>query len=532
MPAKGDANPALQQINSWASTLYPRTEHILQLRLGAIDDQIPLNKIAPDLGLTHQRVAQIQQEIELDFAHVTSNHKTTPAATALRRLSARLGAAIPAAHAHNIIQDLGLQDYALLMLQAAGPYRARKDWLLRTSSANTDPTQQVISLADQNGVIDPEQLRQVYNQWGLHHEMHVPWLSLTRPARRTQHGVILEGHSLNQRLKQSLSILGKPSTPTALREHSGETLTERTIVNRLSVDPTFARTDKTHWALREWNLQTYDGCLNEIRKTLLAQGPTPFYDLVKDLSQKFDLTRDTIKTNLRSPMFKTTDGVVDIRPDNAPHQYKPLGTYALPPGLFIHGPQRATKLLKITTNHLRGSSQPLGRTLSQILQIPQGSTQEYRLTSGGTLNITHRKGSTTGPAIQSLRQTLNDCHAQKGNLLSITLDAREQTIALTVTDPAQAEPNWLTIQALTGIGPDPQDPHQALAQALNCPPHLLKDTLKARGDDLVLNLLPAQNSKEEPCFTKHGKKEERTAPPRPRLGESDTPATAPGQRPT
>lgn len=483
----------LTTLETWTNNQPERTAHIIRHRLGNPRKLQTLTHIAGKFHISRQRASQLEHQARRNFQELILSQPNSSIAVTVRHVQDHIGAASPRPGAEKLIDDLELTDFTILMLNAAGPYKDDRSWLIRKDRFASDPTPAILARLPPSRLANAQETAAVYRQWGLHPHLTIPYISRLTPLRELEDGLLFLAHNLNLRIKQSLQLLGRPATPTEILDRIKEKRQLRTTLNRLSTDPAFVRTDKTHWALAEWRTSPYHSCSGKMKALLEKEGPMPLKELINRMTP-YNLTPDTIRTNSRSPLFRTKNGVISISANGSNRAPKPLGSYPLPTGLFINGPRKVTKLVKITRNILRGTSIPIGRTANKVLQMPQGHAHIYLTESGHTLTLIHRQETFAGPIMHSMRQILHSLQAQESDLLAITLDAATLKANLEVTKPEDITPCWETLSKLTGLaksGADP-NPNEALATALMCSPEQVPETLRERNDLHVLAANPLQ----------------------------------------
>ena len=513
------APTAADQILRWTRTLNARERRILTHRLGEPKDLQTLTHIASEMGITRERIRQLQNLMVRAFGTTQAQQTDSPAGAAVVSIAAEVGAAAPAPSVADMLAQHGLAQHTILILKTAGPYVLDRGWLIRADAVWNDPTPNILTPGDRPA--DAAQSFERLANWGIKPRLAMAWLNRTRQVRPIPGGLMPIAPGLNDRLVQSLTLLAQPSTPAEILARIREHRHPRTTINRLSVDPRFVRTHKRQWALAHWENEVYTSCAAKMQETLRREGPIPVDDLIEHLSDHFGLTPKTIRTHIRPPLFQINQGTISLRTPGTGTitNQRPLGTYPLPKGIFKNGHRRLTKIIEVTHDTLRGCSVSLTKTAGKILELPAHATLEYTGQNGLSISVMADPTRTTGPILRSLRVPMTAHGAEPGDHFVISLDSNKMTVRAAVVKHNAVTPGWQTLSKLTGIPvyehrPD-QDPLTPLSQALMCQPAQVRQLLTKRGDTHVVAAIPDTVSNSTPRIAnwerKTGKNSEITA---------------------
>ena len=108
---------AADQILAWTGTLNSRERRILTSRLGDPRDLETLTHIASELGITRERVRQLQNLMVRAFGTTQAQRTGSPAAAAVVSIADEVGAAAPTARVADMLAQLGLTEHTILLLK-------------------------------------------------------------------------------------------------------------------------------------------------------------------------------------------------------------------------------------------------------------------------------------------------------------------------------------------------------------------------------------------------------------------------------
>ena len=205
------APTAADQILRWTRTLNARERRILTHRLGEPKDLQTLTHIASEMGITRERIRQLQNLMLRAFGTTQAQQTDSPAAAAVVSIAAEVGAAAPAPSVADMLAQHGLAQHTILILKTAGPYVLDRGWLIRADAVWNDPTPSILTPGDRPA--DAAQSFERLANWGIKPRLAMAWLNRTRQVRPIPGGLIPIAPGLNDRLVQSLTLLAQPSHP-------------------------------------------------------------------------------------------------------------------------------------------------------------------------------------------------------------------------------------------------------------------------------------------------------------------------------
>ena len=130
-----------------------------------------------------------------------------------------------------------------------------------------------------------------------------------------------------------------------------------------------------------------------------------------------------------------------------------------------------------------------------ILNIPIGQLLSFAGGNGISVGVTFPPTSFLGPSLGSVRALAESLDARLGDYLTVTLDHIDMSVTGVATKIGEHVPSWELVSRLTGIDADAAI--AGLGRALGCQENDVLFTLRARGDDVVAQAIPKENSPSE-----------------------------------
>lgn len=398
-----------------------------------------LDQIATQVGLTRERIRQIQQKL---LARIRPVAASGPVADLLTGVRAHAYPATTLEAVTAVFPELagilpGWEAPVWQILDAFDDdFRVDDGWLcfpdLPTAARRT--AELVAPLVNEEGVValatvlerssidDPAVLRD--------------WLTTCGYLQVGEH-VFTRVGSQPARAAALLSVVGHPMSAADLYAGIGDAKTERSFRNGLNRGGDLVRVGVDRWALTRWGLPEYTGIADLIGRQVdaaVAAGDdgVPLDDLVDGLSRDFGVSTSSVKTYAATGEFTSTGGTVRRRTEPMVNNAEPEDSN----GLYLRD-GRWCHLVTVTTDHLRGSgttvpngmTAALGLTWNDPLLLPS-TLGEQRVTWGNIGNST----------IGSIRRYLEDLGCGLGDRVWIDLhDGQRFTV-----DPAPASTPGLT----------------------------------------------------------------------------------------
>jgi hypothetical protein len=468
--------------------------HVIAVRLLAPECAPTLEEVGRELGLTRERVRQIQAKARSKLEAQLVSPALAPLAWAVQRLASSLGGLASlqepstlASLARELGRDVLLEDDAarwLLML--AGPYELRGDWLVR--SGVTAPAPLLIAEhADEQGVIDLASLEEHLARLPMSDRNIARWIGEAGLAKRVADRLVLWQGSIVDKIAVVLSARGEPADVETLVEMVGEGHSIKGTRNRLFEDDRFVRVGKTLWALRAWGLEEYTGIADELRQRIEERGGAALLsDVVTEIVETFGVRESSVRLYATAPMFVIDAGVIRLRGAEEPY---PVDTDIR----GVRGCYGEEGLLHFIINVdkdvLRGSGQQCPVAVAGRLGVSPGHPREFQH-EAGRLAVTWVESAGLGPSLGSTRALAELTSADAGDQLLLTFDVNGATVrARKILRSAGSALELAT--ELCGLPLSELDPRAALARAIGVPASDVGAVLTRRGDRELAALLPA-----------------------------------------
>src|SRR5829696_911892 len=289
-----------------------------------------------------------------------------------------------------------------------------------------------------------------------------------------------------------LALRSSPADAETLVAEIGEGHSITSTRNRLFEDPRVMRISRTAWALRSWGLEEYTGITDEIAQRINEWGGrAKLTDLVEELVHQFGVSPGSVRVYAEAPMFVLEGGYVRMRRDGDLHAFDV--DVAGCRGLFLNGPDRVSFRIVVDSELQRGSGRPCPEPVAAILGVFPDSSRLFAH-RGGTLKVSWPMTAAMGPAFGSMRTLALDVGAEEGDSLRLSFNLVGQTCEAFCVPPAALAAMSVpeVMEALTGITDFTEGVRQTLARAIGVEPASLVPTLRRRGEDELLALLPPE----------------------------------------
>ena len=477
-------------IESWVTDELndKRMERICRQRISNPNRIATLQELADDLGISRERVRQIEAKVLKRFHAFMRKAAALPVKWHVDEIRRQAGTAAPFRHVERLLMVRpGQTDHSELLLKLAG-YKLTDEWLVSATLASDDPTKKILDRADEIGFIDLEFATEELNKWGIAKQFHEDWL-LRAPYIRNLHGRLVRWDgNLGDKLVVGLSDLGHPASIDTLLEHIQEDKARGTAHNALSEDPRVVRANRSEWALSSWGLPEYSSIAISMRDLIYNSGRhLRIEDIIGHMRNAFGTAESSSLAYCKAPMFVFRDGWVSLRDDLSEFEYENVSAQTAC-GVFPLGPERASLLVEVNHNLLRGSGRPIPSLLGAILNIPINKVVTFRNDAGVSVNVSYPETSFLGPTMGSVRSLAESLGAELGQYLTIVLDRADMSVIGTVTKIDEYIPSWELVERLTGM--EISAGLNQLGHALNCSEGEVRSLLKSRGDHVVAQGIP------------------------------------------
>ena len=491
----------LQALRKFWEVLSPREQLIFEHRFVTPKSRT-LEDLGSEVGLTRERVRQIQQLVECKWRHpatAASEARWWLRATAatIRRdvgpvvvsgvMHARIDSAFSGIDAVPRLDRIKEMARRMLRTELAYVCSERECIDAEASAVVVELKKAARSIADDAGLLREHELRgHVPNErWLQHWDVLLRWSGLHRVG-----DLLALRDTKKARVKAALLSIGRPATRQELGEVSG--IEPARIGSHLSNIPSVIRTDRTRWALASWGLSEYEGIAVTISRLLEKAGePIRISDVVDRLTPDLGVSESSVRSFCNAAMFVIEDGWIRLRGESEPYSYKNHDvTYT--PGVFALGEGRVGLLYEVDSDVLRGSGRHLPHAAGAILRVRVNDWLYFSGPGNTTVSVTFPGTSQQGPSLGSTRALAGEAGATRGDMMTVVLDRQDMRVSAIATDLNEYKPGWTLIARLTGI--DEHSGLDGLSRALKCSLGEVRATLRNRGDQVVLESMPRHRS--------------------------------------
>ena len=168
----------------------------------------------------------------------------------------------------------------------------------------------------------------------------------------------------------ALSIAGTPSTfDEIVAGLAGVSRSRSSIRNALVTDDRIVKTDRTTYGLRRWGGDRYVPVHRQIGQLVDAAGGTiSIVDLVRQISEKYDVTESSIRAYAGAGEFVTRDDVVSRRAERYVHRKSPAKTR------FLYRDGDTIRwATTVASAHLKGSAFNIPSALAGLVGVGPGN---------------------------------------------------------------------------------------------------------------------------------------------------------------
>ncbi|WP_419945068.1 hypothetical protein [Candidatus Poriferisodalis sp.] len=452
------------------------------------DAQPTFADIGEEFDLTRERVRQLDRRVtETMAAAIEADQGFESIRWRAHRLGQQLGSGVPLASS---LATLALSDQSeehAVALWHAGPYVQRDGWLVRKGESPKSVVEAAIR--DLPGpLIHKDELEGILGAAGVPVAALDNVISCTDAIRDIGQGCLVRWYgAIPDKVEVVLALLGRPATAEEILEHFLSDRSVTSVKNALAADDRFYRTNMTEWALAEWGLEEYSGIVEEIIERIERDGgTTDTAALVEELVGQFGVSENSVRSYLGTPAF-VVEGthVRQRRLEEFKLKPKPLRHTR---GVFRPSPIRLVANFLVDRDLLRGSGQAIDIGLATQLGLGPGGRLIFT-SSHQEVRFGWRPWSVTGPDVGSLAPAARAFGAHQGDLLIVDLDLDKEEAAFGLVD--ESLQGHERFEALTGLV-EPPDMVAALAAAIGVEPAEVRASLRNRGDEELIGLLPRQ----------------------------------------
>lgn len=456
-----------------------------------------LEVVGSEIGVTRERVRQLQKRVEGRIDWLLHNDLSRPLWWRATDLRMDLGEAAPLDHGATqralgrSLRDASPESAFLLrplILRLAGPYRERDGWLVLEQTAELEFST-VQGMADEFGLVPMADVREWLITRGMRPEFHDLWLKGSGKFRKVEDHLVLWSGNVVDKCVALLALRNEPADVKTLVTLVGEGHNVRGVKNRFFEEERLVRVNRTHWALRKWEMEEYTSITEEIAQRIVeAGGQIEVRSVVSEIVRQFGVNENSVYTFTAAPMFLVEGELIRLRKDDEPVEM--FGTLRSCAGAFHSSQHVISLLLSVDANLLRGSGCSLNGPVAAALGVVPGQSRSY-LHERGVLNITWPMTSAFGPSLGSSRTLASKAGAAEGERVRLDFDLKQGRVSgERIPQDLNGYRDAKAIRLLTGICADFDNVSVAIANAIDTTTPNVRRVLIERGDAELADLLP------------------------------------------
>jgi RNA polymerase sigma factor (sigma-70 family) len=481
---------AAEMLDRLLGTLDDRARQILARRFFA-DQPETLDEIAQDLGVTRERVRQIESRARADVVQALESSPLGAVCAAVRKM---VGTVVPLRDLLSLAPALARQVHAAgqpawrVLDRLDDDYEIKDGWCAAPTiqSAQTETLTRLQEHANRHGVAaisDPPPLNPF--QPAESPSAFLPdWLRYCGFVVDGEH-VFTRVQSVGDRAAAILSVTGSPMSSQDILDRFDVERSLQSLRNAMGSDDRFCRVDRDKWALAEWGLETYSGIRAVIRDEIAREGgQIPVDTLIERITGRYTVSANSVITYACAPPFEAREGVVRLA-DGDRNVRK--------------GPERTRRLYRrangwlyrvtVTRDHLRGSGFPAPVAIASIIDLQPGQARQLDSALGP------QAVSWTGsqPAFGSILRFLVDGDIETDSEIFLVL-GDDGSFRIEPVKPGGADALECALVLTGSAGASArQQPRAALAAAIGLPEASPAASVigayRDRGDSDIANLL-------------------------------------------
>jgi len=494
--AELDAAELLQRL---VSTLDDRAQQILARRFFA-DRSDTLDEIGQDLGVTRERVRQIESRARADVVQALDSASLGAISATVREV---VGIVFPLADLIRLIPALarpvpGAGQPAWRVLDRLDDaYEIKDGWCAAPTivTAQTETLTRLQEHANRHGVASMSDLPSMNPNLPAESARSSmrEWLRYCGFAVDDEY-VFTQVHSVGDRAAAFLSVTGSPMSSQDILDRLGIERNLGSLRNALAYDDRFERVDRDKWALAEWGLDSYSGIRALVREEVArGGGQIPMDTLIERIAGRYSVSANSVIAYASAPPFEAKGGIVRLAIGDRDTRKGPERTRRL-----YRGADAWLYRIMVTNEHLRGSGSPAPIALAAILGLQHGQARQLESALGPqTISWAGPQ-----PTFGTIRRFLVEGDVEIGSEIFLVI-GDDGSFRIEPVDLSDVEPleRALRLAGATGTAARVH-PRVALAAAIGLPeessPASVIGGYRERGDtDIAELLLSARNQLEE-----------------------------------
>ena len=508
LPGPDSESPTLaSSLIRWLANIDPVHLSVYLKRI-AIRNPPTLSAIAKDLGRTRERIRQIQKSADAKLAGRLLDPEFDHLRWVIADVPNRLGSAFPFTELdrvpeirafqdafvvaqqalnfdHNVAGDQVSADAAAgLVMRFAGNYEVSADWLVKGTNSIDGFKAPLLAKVRQHKFLPRAMVIQDLLNHGLNEFAADYFLTTCPQLRLMENNVFWWDGDVAAKSFAILLRLGRPATAEELLGLLGIPRSIRSLRGALYRHPEIVRISKKEFALKQWGRRSYLGISDEIALAISERGGSvQCDDLIKELSQRFDVVENSVLQYAIAPRFVIRDGWIRLREQTELYEIpnpRPL-TEA---GIFSPTLHEWVVALSVNDEMLRGSGRPFSRPLGWVMSVIPGTEIEFEFGDGISVPISWPV-NVVSPQIGSMRIIAEKLGARIGDRLLVRLDAERRVgSAMVVRDHTDLG----RVLAMLAASND-DEPLDRIAAAIAVKRDEVLNELRKRGDEWLASLV-------------------------------------------
>ena len=473
------------------------TGHLGLIYQRRIVEGATLASIGSELGISRERVRQIQVKVETRVKEALKTSAFLPLHWRAADLHLSLGVAAPLDHSHTrraLDRSLrGTRSYSAevlrpLLLRLAGPYKILDGWFV-ADEANLRRAIAIVAMADDNGILRADDAYELLSGWGVRSEFHGAWLNYFGKFRTEGDCLLVWSGNVVDKCVAILAMRNEPANVETLVSAVGEGHSIRSTRNRLSEDKRLVRVSPNEWALQAWGMEEYTTIVGEIVQRIEGSGGQAEIDqIVQEIVSLFPVKESSVRLYTTAPMFVVESGRIRVRTLQEPYTVR--GTFETCAGAFQTSEDSVSLIVEINAELMRGSGQPIKGPVAAALGVSPGNARAFSF-GNHALQVSWPTSSANGPSLGSARLIAGTQSAGIGDRMRLDFNVPNGLVSAELIPKELGDLDQMeAIRLLSGIRVRNENAVVFIAAAVNSSLGDVRRVLVARGDSELADLLP------------------------------------------